>query len=592
MKNVKVKFKMLILVICVLLMALFSLLFSGYYLSSMKNTALSQLEEQIRADYDTNIKEEVQNAISMLDAVNKKYENGEYTLDEAKKIGADLLRDMRYGEAGYFWADQTDGTNVVLLGSATEGTNRIGATDANGYTMVKYIIENGQQPGGGFTDYVFPKEGETEYSPKRSYSLLYEPFGWVVGTGNYTDYIDDIIASETAKYEAVYNHNVRNMTIFTVALLIIIVLIALVISGNITKALDIVMKDINVISNGDFSKKINESLLKRKDDFGILANCIENMRSEIQALVAKVKERAETLDDLVIDIKGSVSTMNEEVEDVSATTQELAASMEETAASSEEISAMSQNVGEAVNNIAERAQDGANQVVYIRDRAANGKRETESRRRQIDNIISEIGKSLEKALQDAKVVEQIDALAESIIGITSQTNLLALNASIEAARAGEAGKGFAVVADEIRNLAEQSKETVTHIQEVTGNVTIAVNNLSSDSTKLLNFVSVDISKSIDEFEKMADSYNEDAENMDNLMTEFSETSKDLQNAVEGILGAIVEVSTASNEGAAGTTNIAGKAVSLTNMSEDILNDASGANDVALQLKENISKFIV
>lgn len=592
MKNLKVKFKMLILVICVLLMAFFSLLFSGYYLSSMKNTALSQLEEQIRADYDTNIKEEVQNAISMLDAVNKKYENGEYTLDEAKKIGADLLRDMRYGEAGYFWADQTDGTNVVLLGSATEGTNRIGATDANGYTMVKYIIENGQQPGGGFTDYVFPKEGETEYSPKRSYSLLYEPFGWVVGTGNYTDYIDDIIASETAKYEAVYNHNVRNMTILTVALLIIIVLIALVISGNITKALDIVMKDINVISNGDFSKKINESLLKRKDDFGILANCIENMRSEIQALVAKVKERAETLDDLVIDIKGSVSTMNEEVEDVSATTQELAASMEETAASSEEISAMSQNVGEAVNNIAERAQDGANQVVYIRDRAANGKRETESRRRQIDNIINEIGKSLEKALKDAKVVEQIDVLAESIIGITSQTNLLALNASIEAARAGEAGKGFAVVADEIRNLAEQSKETVTHIQEVTGNVTIAVNNLSSDSTKLLNFVSVDISKSIDEFEKMADSYNEDAENMDNLMTEFSETSKDLQNAVEGILGAIVEVSTASNEGAAGTTNIAGKAVSLTNMSEDILNNASGANDVALQLKENIAKFVV
>ena len=133
---------------------------------------------------------------------------------------------------------------------------------------------------------------------------------------------------------------------------------------------------------------------------------------------------------------------------------------------------------------------------------------------------------------------------------------------------------------------------MTHIQEVTGNVTIAVNNLSSDSTKLLNFVSHDISKSIDGFGKMADSYNDDAENMDSLMTEFSETSKDLQNSVEGILGAIVEVSTASNEGAAGTTNIAGKAVSLTNMSEDILNNASGANDVALQLKENISKFIV
>ena len=48
---------------------------------------------------------------------------------------------------------------------------------------------------GGYTDYVFPKEGETEPSPKRSYSKAFEPFGWVIGTGNYTDYIDDQVAS-------------------------------------------------------------------------------------------------------------------------------------------------------------------------------------------------------------------------------------------------------------------------------------------------------------------------------------------------------------------------------------------------------------
>ena len=32
-------------------------------------------------------------------------------------------------------------------------------------------------------DYVFPKEGETKPSPKRSYSEYFEPFDWVVGTG-------------------------------------------------------------------------------------------------------------------------------------------------------------------------------------------------------------------------------------------------------------------------------------------------------------------------------------------------------------------------------------------------------------------------
>ena len=43
-----------------------------------------------------------------------------------KKVAADEVREMRYGDSGYFWVDESDGTNVVLLGSDTEGTNRMG----------------------------------------------------------------------------------------------------------------------------------------------------------------------------------------------------------------------------------------------------------------------------------------------------------------------------------------------------------------------------------------------------------------------------------------------------------------------------------
>ena len=110
----------------------------------------------------------------------------------------------------------------------------------------------------------------------------------------------------------------------------------------------------------------------------------------------------------------------------------------------------------------------------------------------------------DRALDDAKFVEQIGVLADSILTITAQTNLLALNASIEAARAGEAGKGFAVVAEEIRMLAEQSKDAVANIQSVTENVNVAVGTLTGDSNKLLDFVDTDIVQSFDEFEKMAD----------------------------------------------------------------------------------------
>ena len=51
---------------------------------------------------------------------------------------------MRYGEAGYFWVDQSDGKNIVLLGSSTEGTNRMNTKDADGYQMVKekYVLQS------------------------------------------------------------------------------------------------------------------------------------------------------------------------------------------------------------------------------------------------------------------------------------------------------------------------------------------------------------------------------------------------------------------------------------------------------------------
>ena len=54
--------------------------------------------------------------------------------------------------------DQYDGTNVVLLGNSTEGTNRLNAKDGEGSLFIQAIIKAGKQSDGGFTDYVYPKE--------------------------------------------------------------------------------------------------------------------------------------------------------------------------------------------------------------------------------------------------------------------------------------------------------------------------------------------------------------------------------------------------------------------------------------------------
>ena len=197
-----------------------------------------------------------------------------------------------------------------------------------------------------------------------------------------------------------------------------------------------------------------------------------------------------------------------------------------------------------------------------------------------------------KALEDIKIVDQIGILAESIMGITAQTNLLALNASIEAARAGEAGKGFAVVAEQIRVLAEQSKETVSNIQEVTQSVVGAVDNLAGDSARLLEFVGTDVVQNLEDFSQMADSYNDDAQKVDELVTDFSASSEELLASISGVMNGIGDVSKAASEGASGTTDIAQKTTVVVEKSSDIKEKASKAHASADVLKSQVEKFIV
>lgn len=590
MNNFKVRTKLGFLVFIIFLMLC---LIGGITIRSMKEISQEsqdEIENVLREDYDKQIKEQIDNAISLLAAVNQKVSSGEYTLEEGKKIGADLLRDLRYGESGYFWADEYDGTNVVLLGSETEGTNRMNTKDANGYEMVKEIIRVGQQAQGGYTDYVFPKEGETAPSPKRSYSKAFEPFGWVVGTGNYTDYLEEELEEHTGIIEEKTERGIEIFLGIAAVMVVIDILFTIIITIGITAALKMFLTIMEKIAEGDFTIQLPRILEKRKDDFGILGQSIAKMKGQVVGLLTKVQQQSIELNSLVEKIHSEVDGMNVNISGVTETTEELAAGMEQTAASSDQINSMSHEIEEAARNIARKSQDGAAQVVDIFKRAEKAKKDTTQQRDNADRLQSEIKVSLEKALEDVKVVEQIEVLSESIMNITSQTNMLALNAAIEAARAGEAGKGFAVVADEIGNLADQSKQAVVHIQEVTDKVVSAVSDLAQDSRRLLTFVADDVVESFEAFGKVVDDYTSDSSYMDSLVTDFSATSEELLASIESVLTSIQEVSRTVNEGATGVSEIAGRTSDVMSVSEMIGSEINAADRIGTELVGEVSKF--
>lgn len=589
-KNLKVRTKLLILSLSMLIGFLF---IAAYNLDQQKQAyelSLSTLEHSLNEDYDAQIKAEVESVISLVSSIYKKQQSGFYTEEQAKKTAADIIRDLRYGESGYFWVDTYDGDNVVLLGNDTEGTNRWDAQDVNGSYFIRDIVTAGKQDGGGFTDYYFPKEGATESDPKRAYSLAFEPYQWVIGTGNYIDELE-VIALEKTQIQKDNYEKSRSIVIGVLIFSILVLgFITICIATEIIQALKQSISFMNVLASGDYSVTLPEKFLKRKDDFGQLARAIENMKDASNTLISNVQSEADTMQGNVQMVNTNLISLNDEISSISATTEELAASMEETAATSQELNASSDEINRAVQDMAERSQEGAKQAAEISQRAASMKNHVIASREKTSSTRAAIQKDLEAALEQSRIVSEIYKLSESIMAITSQTNLLALNASIEAARAGEAGKGFAVVANEIGSLAEQSKDSVIKIQQVTEEVTSAVENLASNASRLLQFISTDISADYDTFMDVGLQYNTDAGFVNDLVSDFSASSQELSTVIQNISLSIQEISRAASEGAEGTTDIAEKASSMTQQSETVLSETNKTKEGTEHLMREISKF--
>ncbi len=339
--------------------------------------------------------------------------------------------------------------------------------------------------------------------------------------------------------------------------LVVAIILSILISGMIIKPIRRMQKELlEAEKNNDLTCQI---IVKSNDEIGAMADALNLFIDKIRNSFHRVSDSAFLVNDSVYSVNTSINRLNEYMEDISAITEELSAGMEETSASTEEVTATVEEINSAVQNVSQKAQYGAVTVEDINNRALTLKSDFEKAQQEAYNIRTRVQVKLEKSLEEAKSVIQINELANGILGIASQTNLLALNASIEAARAGDAGKGFAVVAGEIGKLADESTRIVSQMQQINQQVLSAVGNLSEHAKELMQFVSVNV---VEDYQKMLSATNEytnDANKVDDIVTDLSSTSQELLASIENITTAITGVATATTEGAQGTANIAGRA---------------------------------
>ncbi len=474
----KIKYKLMaslimVGVICVLLLA-------GYDVFSTirsNDKDIADYRTVLYEQFDRNIKLQVNTVHSLVQEIYNQQQKGLLTEADARKRAADLVRSLRFDDGNYFWIDTTEGVNVVLLGRPAEGKSRIADVDKKGNLFIKNLLDAATKDGGGYSDYWFPKPNEEAPLPKRAYTQQFKPYGWVIGTGNWVDNIDKLVALKAEEKNKDLQRSIAVTAGIALLGILLAAVMAQIISKKIATPISLVADGVQQVANGNLAGP--NLPVTTEDEIGQLTASFNAMKHSLRNLIQETAESSEQL------IAAS--------EELFATSEQAAQASAQVATSTTAVAQGADNQVHSVQKTASVVEEMSNQIEQIAlkvstmsDTSEKTARSAHSGGEVLKVAIGQMN-SIEQTVSGSAAVvaklgtrsQEIGQIVDTIAGIAGQTNLLALNAAIEAARAGEQGRGFAVVAEEVRKLAEQSQEAAKQIADL-------IQEIQSDTGKAVN----------------------------------------------------------------------------------------------------------
>ena len=291
------------------------------------------------------------------------------------------------------------------------------------------------------------------------------------------------------------------------------------------------------------NEKVNEKLQKlslRNDETGELVRNIQNTFGGITNTISAIRTATTELEQVSEEFVKMFSQMQEVVNNTNSAVDTITGNTTVQVDKVEDIKVKTDSISRAVDNIhknIEGLKESADTDTECNDKAAVIMKELICISEKSGHAMEEVSKETQRTNESAQEIRKV---TEIIAGISNQTNLLALNASIEAARAGENGRGFAVVAEQIRALADQSRESTEHINNI-------VNGLIENSD-----ISVETVKKVtDAFEKQDAKIKDTEAIFGTLNSEINRVG----DAIGGITGEVDDLEEHKNNIALGVDNL-------------------------------------
>lgn len=412
-------------------------------------------------------------------------------------------------------------------------------------------------------------------------------------TNVYTD-LSNSMKINTSQADSSYKENglIYKSSIYKIAALIfsgilIAIILGIFISMFISKQLNKILKLAEVMVDGDLTYSIN---IDTKDEIGNLAKALNKAGENIRKLIAEIVNSASDISASSEEFSATVEEVSSKMEVVDESTKQISKGAEDLSATIEEVNASAEEISANTNGLSERAVNAVTSVNDIKTRAFDIREKAEKELEKGTELYNEKQSHILKAIEDAKVVDEVKIMADSIGSIAEQTNLLALNAAIEAARAGEQGKGFAVVADEVRTLAEQSAKAVSDIQNMVVQVQAAVTGLSDSGQEVLQYLVTNVQPNYQFLKSIGVQYGKDAEFVGSIIEDISSSSKQMNEVVEQVSSALQNVSSTAEESASSSGEILSSINEITLAVNDIAKSTQSQAELAQKLTDMVQKF--
>jgi methyl-accepting chemotaxis protein len=404
----------------------------------------------------------VETAVSLIAAQHAAARVGQIGEAEAKARALELVGKLRYQGDNYFWINDLQQRMVMHpIRPDLNGRDMTDYKDPTGKALFVEMVSTVRRGGAGIVDYMWPKPGFDQPVAKSSYVALFEPWGWVVGTGVYND---DIVAERDRTLSAA--------GIVAVLILVLVGGVALVSVHRVTRRVTSLKGAMLALADGDFAVVLPG--LDRKDEIGDIARAVDTFKAKaIERARADVERREEERAAIRAEqsqkIEGAMRTFHDSLDHMMRSVSENAREMTSVAQSINGVAAEASSQAAAAEGATERASTSVETVAAAAEELSVSIQEIGRQVGQATAVVREAdaktGRSVAEIDGLAAMGERIGVVVKLIQDVAGQTNLLALNATIEAARAGEAGKGFAVVAQEVKSLAGQTAKATTEISQ-------------------------------------------------------------------------------------------------------------------------------